>query len=198
MPILAKRSGDFNDGTVINLDIPLIIEHDLWKRIQDRLDRNKTLSPRNAKGVYLLQGLIKCGDCDHYLSVSRLRGYSGGYAYRCHIAGHYPNEPHPKPYNHNGAKLDWAVWRKIVDSGLKIPAIVREQIEARVCDLQSRGDEVHNEITFIQQRLTGIDNERSFYQKKAAQGKITEDEFDRRMDETSEQIKNTGMMNLSG
>ena len=47
------------------------------KKNTDRLDRNKTLSPREPKGVLSVsQGLIKCGDCDHYLSVSRLRGYS--------------------------------------------------------------------------------------------------------------------------
>jgi site-specific DNA recombinase len=187
---LGKARWTFGDGTVFELDIPQIIEPELWQRVQKRMDRNKVLSTRNSKGVYLLQGLLKCGDCGNSMTVAREIDYSGGgYGYRCHTACHNPHEPHPNPYNHNGSKLDWAVWREIVDSGLKNPEIVREQIESRVSELQSRGEKTAAEILHIQRRLESIEGERAFYQKKAAQGIITEAEFDQRMRDTAEQIE---------
>ena len=186
---LGKATWQFNDGSKFELDIPPIIDTQLWERVQNRLDRDKNLSPRNAKGIYLLQGLIECGDCHHMLSVTRIRNYAGGYSYRCHNAGHNPHEAHPQPYNHNGTKLDWAIWRKVVDDVLKNPGYIREQVEMKVYEAHSQYETHQNEILKIQQRIVSIHSERAFYQKKAAQGKITEEEFDRRMDETSEQIE---------
>lgn len=186
---LGKAIWRFNDGTVITITIPQIIEPDLFQRVQDRMDRNKVLSPRNAKGIYLLQGLLYCGDCGYKMMVAKLHGYTGDYGYRCFMASHYPNEGHPKPNNHSGIRLDDAVWREIVDQGLKRPEIIKEQIGTKVLELQAEGEEVDNQIMKAQKRLEEIDQERAFYQKQAAREKITESEFDRRMDETEEQIK---------
>jgi len=176
----------FSDGTTVTVDIPQIIDDDLWHRVQKRMDRNKILSKRNAKGVYLLQGITRCGDCGNGMSVSRSRNFSGGYAYRCHTASHNPHEPHPNPYNHNGPDLDWAVWRHIVDYGIKRPDVIREQVQARQVELQAQGDNVDSDIAHARHRLAEVAQERAFYQRQAARGKIREEEFDARMAETEE------------
>lgn len=178
----------FKDGTEIKIDIPQIIDPDLFQRVQSRMDKNKKLSTRNAKGVYLLQGLISCGDCDRGLSVKQLTDTIGGYGYACHTAGHNANEDHPKPYNHNGTHLDNAVWRKIVDSGLNQPDFIREYIENKLSQYESDRTQLDKEIIQAKNRIRDIENTRAFYQRKAAEGKITETEFDSRMDETKEDI----------
>lgn len=40
-----------------------IIATDQWRRVQRQLDKNRVLSPRNSKRIYLLGGLIRCGGC---------------------------------------------------------------------------------------------------------------------------------------
>jgi site-specific DNA recombinase len=40
-----------------------IVPRDRWERVQQRLDRNITFSPRNEKHSYLLKGLVRCGAC---------------------------------------------------------------------------------------------------------------------------------------
>ena len=48
---------NFNDGREMSIEIPQIIAVEQFERVQKRLTDNKRLSPRNAGGVYLLQGL---------------------------------------------------------------------------------------------------------------------------------------------
>lgn len=40
-----------------------IVPKDRWNRVQDRLTRNITFSPRNEKHTYLLKALVRCGAC---------------------------------------------------------------------------------------------------------------------------------------
>jgi site-specific DNA recombinase len=186
---MGKATWTFGDGTEVKIDIPQIITPAMWTRVQKRMDRNKSLSPRNANGVYLLQGLLYCGDCQSQLTVSRMRDYKGGYSYRCYKRSHFPEDNHPIPSCHNGSYLDDAVWREIVDKGLKRPDLVRRQIEARINDLHENAERIDDEISSVHKRLGDIERERAFYQKQAARGKITEIEFDQRMDETVETIQ---------
>ena len=186
----------FKDGTRMSIEIPAIIDRDLWERNQARIERNKELSPRNASGVYLLQGLIECGDCGARMAVHKKRfSYVGGkkrtfptpkYSYFCRARAHYPEEPHAAPYTRYGPTLDWLVWRRIVDYGVKRPDLIREQVQSRQAELQAEGDSVDGDITHARRRLTEIDQERANYQRQQARGKITEAEFDARMEETEE------------
>jgi len=54
---------DFGDGPAYSIEILRIIEPEQFNRVQSRIERNKKLATRNAKGVYLLQGMLRCGDC---------------------------------------------------------------------------------------------------------------------------------------
>jgi DNA invertase Pin-like site-specific DNA recombinase len=183
---IGKATWRFSDGTTFVIDIPPIIEPELWHRVQARIDRNRQLSPRNAKGIYLLQGIACCGDCGNGMSVSRGRRFRGGYRYRCHTASHNGHEPHPRPYGHVGTDVDWAVWRQIVDKGIKRPDVICEQVRARQAELREQGESVNSEIAHARSRLTEVDQERAFFQRQGARGKITEQEFDARMGETEE------------
>ena len=181
---------NFGDGTSIGIEIPAIITRDLWERNQARLERNKVLSTRNAKGVYLLQGLVYCGDCGLKMRascVSRANSGTGSqHKYSCPFLCDYPDEEHPQPYNRGGVGLDWQVWRHVVDCGIKRPDMIREQVQARQVKLRAQGDSVEGEIAHARRRLAEVDHERAFYQRQAARAKMTEREFDARMGETEE------------
>jgi DNA invertase Pin-like site-specific DNA recombinase len=173
----------FADGMAMSIKIPVIVPRPLWERNQARLERNKGLSTRNAKGVYLLQGLVRCGDCGWRMTARRKKDK---HIYFCAAASRYPDEAHPKPYNRNGGQLDWLVWRAIVDYGIRQPDTIREQVSIRQAELLEQDNAVDGDIARIRHRLAEIEQERAHYSRQEARGKITEKEFDCRMDETRE------------
>jgi len=177
---------DFGDGNPISIEIPRIIDPEQWERVQEQVKRNKWLATRKSKGVYLLQGLALCGECGGTLSVNTRRYRHDDHFYRCCRAFHYPEEEHARPFRWKGNALDWAVWRHLVDKGISTPDLLKLQILARQEELQKQGESVDGEIAHARRRLTEVGGERSFYQRQAARGKITEAEFDARMEETEE------------
>lgn len=40
-----------------------LIDASLWNQTQERINKNRRFSPRNAKSFYLLKGLVRCGYC---------------------------------------------------------------------------------------------------------------------------------------
>ena len=73
-----------------------------------------------------------------------------------------------------------------MDNGIKRPDNIRKQVLARQEELQRQGENVDGDIAHARQRLVEVDQERAFYQRQAARGKITEQEFDVRMEETKD------------
>jgi DNA invertase Pin-like site-specific DNA recombinase len=192
---------NFGDGSEMEIEIPQIITPEQFDRVQEKIKENTNLATRNAKGVYLLQGLGKCGECGGAMQVNRLRHHWGRladgtlkcypvkgqvYRYICGVANFYNNEPHPKPYGFPGKDLDWTVWRAIVDRGITTPDLIKLQIVARQEELQKQGESVTGDIAHARRRLGEVDQERAFYQRQAGRGKITEQEFDARMEESEE------------
>lgn len=58
-----KRKPD-NDIIRIPGGMPRIIEIEIWKKVQDKMDKNKHAPGHNsAKEIYLLSGIIYCGKC---------------------------------------------------------------------------------------------------------------------------------------
>ena len=189
------------DGEEYTIEIPQIITPEQWQRVQARIDRNQRLSPRNSRGVYLLQGLLHCAECGRLMS-SNAQDYSyhkradGKYGktlrqiprhrYQCVNAIMFPDEEHPLPFSWDGKTLDWAVWRYIVDNGIKQPDLIRAQVAGHIEALRTEGESVSGEIAHVRLKLAEVDQERAFYQRQAARGKISEAEFDDRMGETEE------------
>ena len=64
--------------------------------------------------------------------------------------------------------------------------MIREQVQARQAELQAQGESVESDIADARHKLVGVAQERAFYQRQAARGKIREEEFDARMAETEE------------
>ena len=105
--------------------------------------------------------------------------------YTGHTAVMNPHEPHPRPFSRSGPGLDWKVWRHLVDFGIKRPEVIEEQVAARQAELRAQGDNVLGDLAHAQKQLDQLAQERAFYQRQAGRGRITEAEFDARMEETS-------------
>jgi DNA invertase Pin-like site-specific DNA recombinase len=204
---IGKAVWQFSDGTEYEIQIPQIVVPEKWKQVQDRLDHGITLSTRNAKGVYLLQGILKCGECGYQVQIEVRRyhhevladgtrkryPYKGEpHQYRCRSLWLDPEKeeiPHPAPRTWNGVALDWEVWRYVVENGINRPEQIEVQILAEREELQRHGESIDGEITHARRRLSEVDQERAFYQRQAARGRITEHEFDARMEETEEAVR---------
>jgi len=190
----------FGDGSEYSIEVPPIVTRAVWERCQRRLNRNKLLSTRKAKGVYLLQGLAYCGECGRMLNVGATRypkrrladGTMGRVApyhdfrYRCRGAPRFPEENHPRPCSFSGVPKDAQVWRYISDNVIKRPDVIHDQVLRRQAILQEEGDSASGDIASARRRLAEIGQERANYQRQEARGKITEAEFDARMAETAE------------
>lgn len=78
-----KRNGrkGTQDGAVTITPAPVIIPPDVWEAAQGVLARNRLTAMRNARNVYMLKSLIKCGHCGSTYAGSRAQqGWNG---YKC-------------------------------------------------------------------------------------------------------------------
>lgn len=66
-----KHVGKDNENKVIRTDvIPQLVSQEVWNMVKNRMDANKRLGSGQRKDgrVYLLSGLIRCGECGSALS----------------------------------------------------------------------------------------------------------------------------------
>jgi site-specific DNA recombinase len=77
----AKRSRFGNEKTLRLPDqIPAIIDEPTWKWINDAISRRAYSGHANARHVYLLSGLIECGNCGSSMHGVTIKS---GFCYRC-------------------------------------------------------------------------------------------------------------------
>jgi site-specific DNA recombinase len=98
-----------------------IVDRSVWVRVQQRIDRNTSLSARNTKHFYLLRGMLRCGGCQAAYVGDPRRGTFG---YRCvNRCRRYP-----------GIKEDFlndTVWNA-VKSWLEKPEVIKSGINSVV------------------------------------------------------------------
>ena len=136
----------------IPLKLPddLILVNDKTFQIaQQQLKRNSDLSPRNAKRLYLLKGLAKCGFCG---SPYQGTPCHGKYYYRC--GNRHRTFPEPKTCRESSMikadDLEQLVWDTFCEM-IRNPKIVLEQVER----LQQ---ESMNQTSTLQQDLDSLDS----------------------------------------
>jgi Recombinase len=196
-----RATWHFGDGTSLTISIPPIISQEQWAQAQKRRTDNIRLSVRNAGEPYLLQGLLHCGDCGGLVSQAKIKYFykrmasdgmkrydnlTARHEYRCAIRARHTDAAHAQPYRHPGEALDWRVWRAVVDKGIKHPELILEQVRARQAQLQGERSSFEGAIAEARNKLAAIDAERADYQRQKGRQKITEKEFDDRMDETAQ------------
>ncbi len=104
--------------------VPPLTDRQTFEAVQDRLKRNKQQAPRNNRApqeTLLRGGYVRCGYCDHSVTVSRLRGDKG--IYMCSRPRRAKSD---RPVCGQGIRahiLDAAVWQRI-EALLTRPEIV--------------------------------------------------------------------------
>lgn len=191
-----KAVWKFNDGTPsISIDIPQIITPEQFARVQRRMKKRTRQNSRNTKGLFLLQGLVVCGDCGGTLCAANKSRYRYKYRdgkqvwrrkqkgplthrYFCALASKYPDESHSKPYTFDGPELDNVIWRFVVDNGITNPDRIIEQVKNRQAQLQAEGNNLDGQIAQKQAQVEVIDHDRMTYARQLARGKMKEDVYD--------------------
>ncbi|GMB00881.1 recombinase family protein [Pelosinus sp. IPA-1] len=55
----------------IPISVPVIVDVEIWMKVQAMLKQNMNFSKRNTKREYLLRGIIRCGSCGYSMIGSR-------------------------------------------------------------------------------------------------------------------------------
>lgn len=135
----------------ISLKLPddlILVNEKTFQIAQQQLKRNSELSPRNAKRLYLLKGLAKCGFCG---SPYQGTPCHGKYYYRC--GNRHRTFPEPKACKESSMikadDLENLVWDTFCEM-IQNPSLVLEQVER----LQQ---EAMNQTSTLQQDLDALD-----------------------------------------
>ncbi len=128
----------------ISIPVPAIIDEEIFNKVQQQLEENKRLAPRNNKKYeYLLSGLLRCKEC-HYALHGRAVSKSAGKLkyYRCHgLDGHQlPNGRVCSGHHVRVEAIDDLVWGQIKRL-LEEPDIVLKEYSSRVEHKQKQQSE---------------------------------------------------------
>lgn len=154
----------------IEVKVPRVVNDDLFERTQHLLQTRRNYCERNAKYNYLLQGLVKCGDCgntiagtaDKQFQVKNGKSFGPYFKlyYRC---THFAKNKYNKLVNCRlkyiqAQKLESAVWEKIEEI-LQNPELIEKAIQHETkIKTKSRGT-LKQEIERIDMQQQGLERE---------------------------------------
>lgn len=177
------RHGDGKEGSVLPVSYspaPRIVSDALWGRAQAQIERNRRLSGKQAKRLYLLRGLAWCGQCGHAYTgmttnadLADATDHRKGVIYRCNWrAG---GQPCSSPSV--SGSIEWDIW-EAVKRVLESPNLFQSAIESRV----SAPREVID-LERLQRALAEKEEGRARILSLYRRGRLTDAELDAQMDE---------------
>jgi len=122
------------------IPVPALVSEQQFALVQDLLQRNKRLSPRNTRRPSLLQGILVCRECGYayYRSSTRSRNGILREYYRC--SGSDSSRRPQGRVCHNPpirmAEVDELVWTQVLEL-LEDPALIEAEIERRLATLRA-------------------------------------------------------------
>jgi len=123
-----------------SIPVPALVSEEQFALVQDRLQRNKRLSPRNTRRPSLLQGILVCRECGYAYYRSSTRSPNGILReyYRC--SGSDSSRRPQGRVCHNRpvrlAELDELVWTQVL-ALLEDPTLIEAEIERRLATLRT-------------------------------------------------------------
>jgi site-specific DNA recombinase len=117
------------------IPVPALIDEETFALAQQRLERNKRLSPRNTRRPSLLQGILVCAGCGYayYRSQTTTRQGRIYHYYRC-SGTDGSRRPHGRMCANRPARLeelDELVWSEVCRL-LEDPALIQAEIQRRL------------------------------------------------------------------
>ncbi len=115
-----KRIGNAGSGGrravngQITISVPTIVDETTWQLAQERRSYNLKMSKRNTRRVYLLRGLVFCGQCGHLMTGQGSKSHSPRYRCGHHSCRHAGLEDICRQKSVRVDILDPLVWDHIV------------------------------------------------------------------------------------
>lgn len=191
------------NGFTYELEVPAIIELELFQAVQKALESRKAKSQGSLKVPALLHHLGYCSHCGHKLAVYTHNKYSYKvadgtrkyrefyglpvYSYACPNR-HYPEMGHSQIV-WNGAKVDEELWRLIVDKVILNPDTILEQVNRRQENLQENHQGTEGAIERCDREIKAIQGGRQRLINQLDKGIIEEDEFEAVMIQRKKELK---------
>ena len=168
----SKTGGLKPEEEWIEVSVPRIVSEEAFLKAQEYLNNRRNYSVRNAKYNYLLQGMLKCGDCgnsiagaaDKQMQVKNGKKYGPYFKlyYRC---SHFFRNKFQKVVNCRlkyiqAGKLEDAVWNtvgKIFQNPYLIEQAITNGEEVRKLDKETAQKEI-GRISQVQESLTKEEN----------------------------------------
>jgi site-specific DNA recombinase len=98
-----------NSDNPIPVEIPAIVDREIWKAAQERVVYNTGFAIRNRKpGRYLMSGRVKCGDCGYKMTGQTTQSGYGYYRCPTNLDSEHGNECHLPGFR--SAVVDTNVW----------------------------------------------------------------------------------------
>lgn len=177
----------------IEVKVPRIVSEEAFLKAQDHLGTRRNYSKRNAKYQYLLQGMVKCGDCgntiagtaDKQLQTKNGKSYGPYFKlyYRCthFVKNKYEKLVKCRLKYVQGDRLETAVWDK-VGGIFQNPHLIEKAISGKD-DVNLKDKEtVRKEIERILLLLEGLKKEEQRILEAYRQNIISIEQLKEQMD----------------
>lgn len=164
----------WNDNLYKNTHKGIISEKE-FEHIQDILNDRKIVSTRKTKSIAIFQGKVICPSCDHILTVNRYyrKRKDGteieGAVYKCNECARH------KRFNKCPSEVN------LLDA---LYTYMRDVKIEKIGDIK-----IEDETPKIIRELEKMENKRGKYQRAWANDLMTDEEFQKRMDETREEYE---------
>lgn len=160
----------------IYVTVPAIISRDTWEAAQRQRLANGKYSKRNAKRVYTLKGLIKCGVCGYSYCghTSRYRGVEYRY-YQCGSSTAQSIRKGCGNLQVRAEKLEDAIWAELSEF-LRNPQSVIDQLMDRVRAARGRRGGIEEDLARVKRDLEKLVAARNRVVRSVALGTFSDKE----------------------
>ena len=148
----------------IKIAVPSIVSEDMWNIAQSRLSNNKHLKTRE-KGVFTLQGLIKCGVCGSAYGANHAWKYRN---YMCRgklKTYHIDGSPRCTNRNIRADRLEQVVWKRVMDI-INDPNKLEPMCIEAIDKLKERETALETRLLPMERRLKEITEKKSHLAEK--------------------------------
>jgi site-specific DNA recombinase len=171
-----------------------IISPKIFEKAQQQLIKNKELSPRNTKQVYVLQHKIICGlDGYHYQCATRhYRSKKTGdsretkYYFCTGNRSYFSPIKCPAPTISESRILP-PVWDKLKEI-LTDPEVIMQELEDYL-EQKGKKNKIQQKLNSIENALNSFKIKRERYAELYAEGSITKDFYDKKIQECDKEIQ---------
>jgi len=182
-----KELWNFKSGT-IDFDMPVIIDKQTWQLAQKRIAMQKRVGRKNGNGdSWLLQGLIKCGECGYgYRCVKYLNGHR---SYKCLGRSKIEHLDGSAKCNSKTIDAEWlekVVWDKVKDC-LADSKILRQSILNALDKQEERKAELEVLCKPVNEKLAKLREKMRRKGVRYEAGELSEGEYQREIGELRKQ-----------